>query len=681
MILHKLVMNNFRQFIGHQEIIFSDKYNDSGKNITVLYGENGRGKTGIYRALMYGLYGSQKLTQDDEVKESEINLVNRHIIEDNFDKPVDAYVTIFFTHNESNYEITRGIKGIKNKDGNIIEQNTEAILKIQNSENGTRTYEDPKEILQHINLILDSRVREYFLFDGEKIERLTKASSEQKKIVSAGIRNLLNIDDLEKAIRVSNKLSRELDSEVKEKSTGELQKVIRSIHEIEDAINDHQEKITNIDNEITILLIEKKDIDGKLEQYKEIKDLVEERKDIENKIKEINEELTYLSTDCKTKSAKLSFSIIHDQMTKVYNIVDNQRKSGDIPPLLGSEMIQKLIDSKKCICGRDIVEGTESYDLLVKWLEKTPQSAETDGALRIWKQLGAIIREESDKKREAQDHLVSYANRIDKLNIHESRLEHISGQIGTNEREDAVNLETQRESLEQRHISLLSNQQKCEDDLQDKQKELQELKKEREVLEGDASLRDSLIAKAKITREVSNTLKLIYDDFTLEAASELSRLSTDIMKILLDEESGRNIKEIIVEKDYSLQLKDQWGTHFLANISAGQRQIMSISFITALAKYATGNDYLEMPLFMDTPFGRLSKQHRNNIIDNVPSLSSQWILLATDTELGKDEGQALLDGKKLGFFYRLKSNNDGTTTIIQHSINEVPVLLKSKLGE
>ena len=71
-------------------------------------------------------------------------------------------------------------------------------------------------ILYKINDVLDYRVREYFLFDGEKIERLTRASLEQRKEVSAGIRNLLNIDDLEKSISAAEKLCRELDKNIEE---------------------------------------------------------------------------------------------------------------------------------------------------------------------------------------------------------------------------------------------------------------------------------------------------------------------------------------------------------------------------------------------------------------------------------------------------------------------------------
>jgi DNA sulfur modification protein DndD len=86
-----------------------------------------------------------------------------------------------------------------------------------------------------------------------------------------------------------------------------------------------------------------------------------------------------------------------------------------------------------------------------------------------------------------------------------------------------------------------------------------------------------------------------------------------------------------------------------------------------------------MPLFMDTPFGRLSQEHRNNLIREIPNLSSQWVLLATDTELRREEGQALLSGKQLGKFYRLTSQKDGTTSIDEQPLSQVPTILKAEM--
>ena len=50
-----------------------------------------------------------------------------------------------------------------------------------------------------------------------------------------------------------------------------------------------------------------------------------------------------------------------------------------------------------------------------------------------------------------------------------------------------------------------------------------------------------------------------------------------------------------------------------------------------------------MPLFMDTPFGRLSSKHELNLLNFLPEVCSQWILLVTDREFGDRERAMFLE--------------------------------------
>ncbi len=43
--------------------------------------------------------------------------------------------------------------------------------------------------------------------------------------------------------------------------------------------------------------------------------------------------------------------------------------------------------------------------------------------------------------------------------------------------------------------------------------------------------------------------------------------------------------------------------------------------------------YTCVPLIMDTPFGHLDQEHQKNIINSLPNLNSQVIILATDRDL------------------------------------------------
>ncbi len=63
---------------------------------------------------------------------------------------------------------------------------------------------------------------------------------------------------------------------------------------------------------------------------------------------------------------------------------------------------------------------------------------------------------------------------------------------------------------------------------------------------------------------------------------------------------------------------------------------------------------------MDTPFGRLSSQHRNSITEHLPHLADQLILFVTDEEL-RDEARKNLEDR-IGAEYRLEFNTKTSCT-------------------
>jgi len=68
MILERLVLENFRQFRGRQELVFSDL---KERNITIVHAENGFGKTTILKALLWVLYGRDGLMVDGKEEDFE----------------------------------------------------------------------------------------------------------------------------------------------------------------------------------------------------------------------------------------------------------------------------------------------------------------------------------------------------------------------------------------------------------------------------------------------------------------------------------------------------------------------------------------------------------------------------------------------------------------------------------
>ena len=66
------------------------------------------------------------------------------------------------------------------------------------------------------------------------------------------------------------------------------------------------------------------------------------------------------------------------------------------------------------------------------------------------------------------------------------------------------------------------------------------------------------------------------------------------------------------------------------SLSAGEKQLMVISLLWALAK----SSKRRLPVVVDTPLARLDSNHRRAIVSNYyPNASDQIIILSTDTEI------------------------------------------------
>ena len=97
MLIKKLVLHNFRQYIGTQEIEFST---DSERNVTVLIGVNTSGKTTLVRAFEWILYNKNEF--DDKI------LLNRNVAENmQMGETQAVRGTLVLEHNGKEYEISR----------------------------------------------------------------------------------------------------------------------------------------------------------------------------------------------------------------------------------------------------------------------------------------------------------------------------------------------------------------------------------------------------------------------------------------------------------------------------------------------------------------------------------------------------------------------------------------------
>lgn len=667
--LISLKLKNFRQYYGMQEIEFAS----GDKNITVIFGENGKGKTGIFRALMFCLFGSTHIGQDD--KNEKIHLVNFIKIEEEKGRPIKASVEVNFKHKNKKYIILREVIGYKR--GNAIEEKISEPKLFTQDENGNFSPEPVVgdiKVKNIVNSIIDEKIKDFFLFDAERIDTLAKTDIKVKEEVKTIIIKLLQIDKIDISISILKSLySKQKKNIIKKTSNINLKKAKERIDVLEDQIKDCEVKIDVKTQNVIACGNEIQDIKTKLAENENIRNIQKSIKEIKSKINDKVVPLNILRDSLKEQNFNNLHSLLMKDryvFTKDYlnQIIVEQK---DIVPV---EVIEKSLNDEICACCktdlskvsealREVLNLKENY----KRSELTPLISEINGTIVEFQNDNNVI-------------LDSMLDKLGQIKTIKENVEKLQQKI------DDFNVEIKKwsekeENLTQLDKSLESKQAKKEDlnieikeleimaknlekDLRDAQREFDELKSKEESLDYDNK-------KLNFIGDITEAFEKIFKEYSQDMRKKLMKETSNIFKVLIDSKDEDLISEVRINEKYELELFNWSGTKITQDISQGQRQIMSLSFITALAKVAAGGtENIDFPLFMDTPFGRVSGNNRDNLIENIPKLTSQWVLLLTDTEFSVSEEIKMKEGNKLGKWYKLDQINKGHTNIVPMDLSE-----------
>ena len=217
MIIKSILLENIFVYEGVNKFIFS---NEDNKNIVLIIGENGFGKTSFINAVKIGFHG---ITKDI------LKIGNKPLSKSDF------------IRGNENYEglIT------KNKNYGRIEIETDEfkiIREFKNDEKLTLIKDDEKFFDLEADEIIESffpkSLNKFFFFDGEKIQEIANFENEEfKKMLEA----VLRLDIYDKSIEDLNILLKKyIKNELDENSLKKLNKLenekdklIKSIQELE----------------------------------------------------------------------------------------------------------------------------------------------------------------------------------------------------------------------------------------------------------------------------------------------------------------------------------------------------------------------------------------------------------------------------------------------------------------
>lgn len=657
--LLSLNLKNFRQFLGENVIDFG-----KDNKVTVIYGLNGYGKTGIFRAIIFCLYGQAYLERDNldsKSKNKGLILVNEDLVEEGNGDYKEASVTLKFEHGNNIYELTRTV--LCAKQGEEYNQEKGSVKLVQIKDGNTKpAIEDHDEIKHIINSIIDEKNKDFFLFDGEQMEELTKQSSESRKNIQRGITNLLKLDAIN-AVKLSIKRNiKDVNSEISDNSLEvELEKINEKINKNREKLDDTEGYLATYEDELEGLHKDKKEIADKLRSSKDGAEKQKRKDDFLREIEILENEIVEVDSQIKDKfsimPAFLGESIISDAYIELQNRVDK----GELPGNIREDFIKELINRGKCICGNKLHDNADAIALLKEYLDKNINKYAEAGSkvYQIVSGLNSILKYENEK---IENIAIVYNTKTQEKSSLDMKIQDINEEL-----EGLINTRDYAEKDKMIDREIISYKAKIEvayRDIDNFESEYKNLIDERKKYTDQDEKLKSLQSKLNLLEQSSSELNRVYQEYSDDLRAVLSECATKIMTGIADNETLKSIHKLSITDKFNLDVLNKSGMNILSQISSGQRQIVSISYICSLMQVAIG---LQMPLLMDTPFGRLSGIPRDACLKQLPSLLSQWILLTTDTEFTTEEANALSSSNSWNKIYEIEKK-DGYSKLVEKDI-------------
>ena len=191
MLLKSITLKDFRNFIGTQTVVFSD---DPDRNVTVIMGENGAGKTTFAQAFTWCLYGETGFTDKMVMSKAVLQTMSPNDV-----KPVS--VEIVLRHNNTDYYIRREQEFRRDYNGHVKPLTAKLTVRYKGKD-GQQEFVPPAQVEYKIKEILPRELSGYFFFNGERIDKMSKEIQSGRSMEFAdAVKRLLGLDTYAAALR------------------------------------------------------------------------------------------------------------------------------------------------------------------------------------------------------------------------------------------------------------------------------------------------------------------------------------------------------------------------------------------------------------------------------------------------------------------------------------------------
>lgn len=680
--IDRITLENFRIYKGLNEIDLSPK---KDRNISLIAGKNGFGKTTFLTSLIWCFYGKLMSQVEDKYKqdirnsggyEAYVNsLLNRDVLVEGMD------------NNKMSVEIELEdllIPSIPCKTVTIkrvydFSTSDEIVSILIDGDENELTKSVGYEVFIN-DFILPREIAKFFFFDAEKIVSLAEAKSKSElRSLSKAYSEVLGIKKYEE-------LKKNLDSllvKLKRRGVSELQQekltqLLNDESELEKEISHNQDKQVDIDKQLVLLKSKSDSLQEKLiregnsitlDELKELKsrrdDLKQESIQIKNSLKKLldltplviarkhlNKLKVQLDSESNVLYGALNDKLLSKELKAFSANILKSLKTLELEKTIDSKVKKaieksledKLNSSKSDVSGKVLLEFTEEryreFEAILNNIKSTFLS-----------QFNAIVKEERTNR-------ALLSRTINKIKQAEARKDnHLARQFRDEKTETDTSIN-----------KFFAEKDKLNEELGALKLKLTSHKKVRVEYEKNFNLVETDKKKYEVTKVLLDKVNKLIVKIKEEKKYSLQKsVSLGLSKLMHKKDFITNVKVNIVDDVMDIDLLDKDNNVIdKDSLSKGEQQL----YATALLKALVDESGIRFPVFIDSPLQKFDKFHSKNIIQEFyPSISEQVVLFPLlEKELSEKEYELLKPNLSKTF---LIQNKLGASTLKALPVNSL----------
>ncbi len=675
--ISKIVLCNFNSFEGLNEFDFSNTNKD--KNIILIGGKNGAGKTSLFTAVKTALYGPLAFgyvsVNPHYISKIKDCINSKTFQTDKVESKVQITISLMVEREMKEYEITRKWNYSKQR---LTE---EYYVKV-----GDKVLDEQEQsyFQNYLQSLVPPDLFEFFLFDGEEVGSIF-ATSAYNTYVRNAVYTLCRLDIFEIIRKYTKgyvgKAATEDESQLFAKYDllrESVENLERENEKINVGVAKKEKEFEQIETELLELGVAFKNAGGITE--KERRKLNQELQETEQVKMESTTRIKFFVEDImpfyiiREFTDKVSNQLEYEEKGEIFYYVQQKLDRKDIQNALPgdvskdsvdrlmdmllakfrpkgfSESAEPMYDLSKEDTGRvnAMIATIENFDkdAMVSIIKKKLAASSRTGEInKILK--SAMADEDAAEFIEKENELLKKKDEIAKLiNAEKAKQEQVAKELESMRQQRDRAWQSVKENAQNKHVFELSMGLTSMMDSLLGQKTI-EIKKELEHLIVD-NLKNIYRKNNLITHiEIDADFRFNLYQNAKYTAVELMHLLKNIGKENFSVRIGRQGQEILFRK-YGVTtinelqqalLYDATSTFELYKnidlnrLSKGERQIFILSLYWAIIKLS-GQD---IPFIIDTPYARIDANHRRVISEKFfPNISKQVIILSTDEEVNEE---------------------------------------------